>query len=112
MFGSRRDRDEESVVCIACGERLPRGEAREYDKEGDRWNRHGKEFEYLCKDCHSEMCHQPREELESFLLDLEATTAGSSLDSEEFAAAFQREAVDRYGEEEQSDADRDRDRRR
>jgi hypothetical protein len=55
------------VTCIACGEEVPRQRAREYDKEGDRWERRGKDFEYLCKDCHRECCHQPRPELEETL---------------------------------------------
>ena len=66
----RRERPE--VVCIGCGERLPRDDAREYDKHGDRWDRRGKEFEHLCKPCHRDLCHQPRAGLESFLEDLDA----------------------------------------
>jgi hypothetical protein len=59
------------VVCIACGETLPRGDAREYDKYGDRWDREGKAFEYLCKPCHRECCHQPRNGLEELLARVE-----------------------------------------
>ena len=103
MFGSRRDRSGEEVVCIACGDQLPRGDAREYDKEGDRWDRHDKEFEYLCRDCHDSLCHQPRDGLESLLADVEREVDHPT--SEEFAAAFQREVVARATE---SDADRDR----
>jgi hypothetical protein len=71
MFGSRRDQDS-SVTCIACGSSVARTEAREYDKYGDRWERSGKEFEYLCKPCYRQLCHQPRESLEELLVDLGA----------------------------------------
>ncbi|WP_435196812.1 DUF7562 family protein [Natronomonas sp. EA1] len=65
MWGTRGGRDE--VTCIACGEAVPRTDAREYDKEGDRWERHGKEFEYLCKPCFRDTCNQPRGDLEAVL---------------------------------------------
>ena len=65
-----RRREEPTVTCIACGETLARGDAREYDKHGDRWDRREKEFEYLCKPCHRELCHQPRKGLESVLLEV------------------------------------------
>lgn len=103
MFGSRRDRGGEEVVCIACGDRLPRGDAREYDKQGDRWDRHDKEFEYLCSDCHGDLCHQPRDGLEALLADVEGQ--GDHPTSEAFAAAFQREVADRAAE---GETDRDR----
>ena len=67
-----RDRDRRTVDCIACGTSVPRADAREYDKEGDRWERHGKEFEHLCKECYRELCHQPRGGLEDLLADVEA----------------------------------------
>ena len=70
MWRSRPNRDRKSVVCIACGDSVLRSKAREYDKEGDRWDRHGKEFEHLCKGCYRDLCHQPRDELESLLLDV------------------------------------------
>ncbi|CCQ35305.1 small CPxCG-related zinc finger protein [Natronomonas moolapensis 8.8.11] len=69
MWGRR---DPKEVTCIACGASLDRPDAREYDKEGDRWERREKEFEYLCKPCHRELCHQPRRGLESLLADIEA----------------------------------------
>lgn len=69
MFGSRQDREE--VVCIACGDALTRGDAREYDKEGNRWNRQNKRFEYLCKACYRELDHQPRADLEETLVAVE-----------------------------------------
>lgn len=72
MWRSRTDRDRTTVVCIACGTSLLRSNAREYDKEGNRWDRHGKEFEHLCRECHDALCHQPRAELESLLLSIES----------------------------------------
>jgi hypothetical protein len=65
MFG---DGDDGSVTCIACGAELPRSAAREYDKEGDRWDREDKSFEYLCKPCDRDRCHQPRRGLEDALV--------------------------------------------
>jgi len=67
----RNDSDQQ-VTCIACGETLDREDAREYDKHGDRWNREGKTFEYLCKPCHRECCHQNRNGLEETLVAAEA----------------------------------------
>ncbi|WP_394739113.1 DUF7562 family protein [Natronococcus roseus] len=65
-----RNRDP-SVVCPACGSEVPRSSAREYDKYGDRWERENKRFEYLCKPCYGDLCHLPREGLESLLVELE-----------------------------------------
>lgn len=62
-------REDKEVTCIACGETLLRRETREYDKYGDRYDRDGKSFEYLCKPCYREYSHQPREGLESMLID-------------------------------------------
>ena len=73
MWRSRNNRDRTTVVCIACGTSLPRSDAREYDKLGNRWERHGKSFEHLCKECYRELCHQPRDGLESLLIDVERT---------------------------------------
>lgn len=84
MFGSRTGREE--VTCVACGATLTRADAREYDKHGDRWERHEKEFEHLCKPCHRGLCHQPRAELEGLLAE-----AGAG---EQSRAAF----LARYGE--------------
>ncbi|AGB34046.1 hypothetical protein Natpe_4348 (plasmid) [Natrinema pellirubrum DSM 15624] len=58
----------QQVTCIACGETVAREDAREYDKYGDRWSREGKEFEYLCKPCHQDCCHQNRDGLEETLM--------------------------------------------
>ena len=64
-------RDDDAVTCIACGEAVPRSSAREYDKQGDRWTRGDKEFEHLCKPCHQALCHQPRDELEALLSEID-----------------------------------------
>lgn len=78
MWRSRSNPDRKTVVCIACGTSLLRNDAREYDKEGDRWERRGKQFEYLCKECYRELTHQPRGGLED-LLD-EVQSPGQSRD--------------------------------
>ena len=62
----------ETVTCIACGTSVDRDEAREYDKYGDRWDRDGKEFEYLCKPCDGELCRHERDELEDLLVEIDA----------------------------------------
>ncbi|WP_394338274.1 MULTISPECIES: hypothetical protein [unclassified Halorubrum] len=74
----------QEVTCIACGATLDREDAREYDKHGDRWSREGKEFEYLCKPCDRECCHQTRDGLEEALL---AAGAGR-VDRETFLRRF------------------------
>jgi hypothetical protein len=84
MWRSRRSRDRRTVTCIACGDSLPREDAREYDKEGDRWDRRDKEFEYLCTDCDDELCHQPRDGLESLVCSIEA----DGLSREEFLGRY------------------------
>jgi hypothetical protein len=84
MWGSRRNRDRRTVTCIACGDSLLREDAREYDKEGNRWNRRDKEFEYLCTDCDDELCHQPRDGLESLVCAIEA----DGLSREEFLGRY------------------------
>jgi len=63
---------DEEITCIACGDSVGRESAREYDKHGDRWKREDKEFEFLCKPCHSDLCHQPRMELEETLVSANA----------------------------------------
>jgi hypothetical protein len=94
MFGSRSSRGE-SVTCIACGESIPRSEAREYDKHGDRWDRRNKTFEHLCKACFAELCQQPRDGLETTL---DAAGAGE---------ADQKTFLRRFRELSESDARRD-----
>jgi hypothetical protein len=80
MLGSRDD----TVSCVACGETVDRVDAREYDKHGDRWEREGKDFEYLCKPCFRELTKLGRDGLEDAL---EAAGAGR-VDDEEFLARF------------------------
>ncbi|MFH5797572.1 hypothetical protein [Haladaptatus sp. CMAA 1911] len=93
MWGSRRNREKKSVICIACGDAVRRSAAREYDKEGNRWERNGKTFEHLCKACHRELCHQPRDELEGLLVDIDA----GSVEQMEFLARYETAVKDRYG---------------
>ncbi|MCU4751605.1 hypothetical protein OB919_06370 [Halobacteria archaeon AArc-curdl1] len=62
----------EMVTCIACGNRLSRADLREYDKYGNRWDREGKSFEYLCKPCDRDRCRADRAGLEDQLIALEA----------------------------------------
>jgi hypothetical protein len=83
MFGGRHERDS-AKTCPACGASLQRAAAREYDKHGDRWERTEKEFEYLCKPCHRELCHQPRRGLEATLVECGA----GECDRETFLARF------------------------
>ncbi len=61
------DRVDPRVTCIACGSEVAREEAREYDKHGDRWDREGKTFEFLCKHCFRDLVKQPRDGLETEL---------------------------------------------
>ena len=93
MWGSRTNGDGEQVECLACGSEVSRSDAREYDKHGDRWDRNGKTFEYLCKACHTGLCHQPRDELEDLLCTIDA----GSLDQVEFLAQYDAGVVERYG---------------
>lgn len=80
MLGAGNDR----VTCIACGEHLPREDAREYDKYGDRWTREGKAFEYLCKPCFRDLTKHSRDGLEDVLDDI----SGTGLSQEAFVQAF------------------------
>ena len=77
-------RTNRTVSCIACGETLPREEAREYDKRGDRWHRDGKRFEYLCKTCFGDLSKERRDGLEAALVSIDA----GRLDRETFFEAF------------------------
>ena len=95
MWGSRRNRGAKRITCIACGADVRRSAAREYDKHGDRWERRGKEFEHLCKGCHRDLCHQPRDELEALLVELHAETGRCS--QETFLAQYQQLIEERYG---------------
>jgi len=84
-----------TVVCIACGESVPRSAAREYDKTGDRWERHDKRFEHLCKACFRELSHQPRSGLESLLVAIE----DDGLSETEFLSRYLDRADDEAVEE-------------
>jgi len=64
-----RSRSNGDVTCIACGTEVARSDAREYDRYGDRWGKRDRDFEFLCKPCYRECCHQPREGLEDVLVD-------------------------------------------
>ncbi|WP_299331103.1 DUF7562 family protein [Haloplanus sp.] len=92
--GSDGDGDGETVVCIACGTSLCRSDAREYDKEGDRWSRRGKEFEHLCKSCYRNLCHQPRDELEALLVDV---AGDEGLSQGAFLERYYGAVEERYG---------------
>ncbi|MFD1511750.1 DUF7562 family protein [Halomarina rubra] len=93
MWGWRK-RGSDRVDCVACGTTVDRPSAREYDKEGDRWSRSGKEFEYVCKACHRDLCHQPRAELEALLVDI---ARHGRLNQEEFLRRYEEQVVERYG---------------
>lgn len=78
-----------SVTCIACGTELDRSDAREYDKEGDRWERTEKEFEYLCKPCHRELSKADRADLEARLTALGAGDVPRATFLERYLAALE-----------------------
>jgi hypothetical protein len=84
MWGSPDRSRGQEVTCIACGETVSRSNAREYDKYGNRWDRRDKQFEYLCKPCDRERCHQSRGGLETLLEDVEAESDGT----DSFVATF------------------------
>jgi hypothetical protein len=95
--GNRWGRGSESeVVCIACGAEVPRSGAREYDRNGDRWNRDGKRLEYLCKPCHRECCQQPREGLEATLVEAAAGCVEDEVFFERYYDIVGRELPTRY----------------
>lgn len=81
------------VICPACGREIQRCEAREYDRHGNRWERTGKTFEYLCKPCHREISHLPREDLEDTLCSI----GGPKQSPEAFVGAYYRELRSRQG---------------
>lgn len=100
MWRSRTNRDRKTVVCIACGSSVLRSEAREYDKEGNRWDRRNKEFEHLCKSCHNALCHQPRDDLESLIVDIEEEGVARN----EFLRRYMDAVNERYGSTEESES--------
>ena len=73
-----------TVTCIACGRELPREDAREYDKYGDRWSRDGKSFEFLCKPCFRDLTKVRRADLEADL----AVAGAGQVDDAEFLARY------------------------
>lgn len=81
------------VTCPACGDEIDRREAREYDKDGDRWERRGKRFEYLCRPCHEGLTHQPRGDLEATLVEINA----GKCDRETFLRRYQEAIEGRRG---------------
>ncbi|WP_049921579.1 DUF7562 family protein [Halopiger djelfimassiliensis] len=83
----------ETVTCLACGDQVPRSMAREYDKYGDRWDREDKAFEHLCKSCHGDLCHHPRDELEELLVELDAGETGQDA----FLYGYLSTVEERYG---------------
>ena len=100
MWRSRTNRDRKTVICIACGTSVLRSEAREYDKEGNRWDRHGKEFEHLCKECFRDLCHQPRDDLESLLEEVER----DGLTQNEFLSRYLGAVEERYDSAEERES--------
>ena len=87
----RHEETNESVRCIACDVVSPREDMREYDRYGNRWDRAGKTFEYLCKPCHTVESHQPRRGLEDLL-----GSIGQQPSTNAFIAAYYRRvAADR-----------------
>jgi len=104
-----RSRSSGEVTCIACGTDVARSEAREYDRYGDRWGKRDREFEYLCKPCHRECCHQPRKSLEETL-----TRAGAGeTDRDTFLAQFHEAVADGdVGADAADGQERERDRER
>lgn len=85
------------VVCPACGHRVDRDDAREYDRHGDRWDREEKSFEYLCRPCHDALCHQQRDELEALLCEVGA----GEVDREQFLRTYASAVERRYGRPEE-----------
>ncbi|MFB6068802.1 MAG: hypothetical protein ABEJ90_02630 [Halobacterium sp.] len=83
--------NDESVSCIACGAELPRSDAREYDKHGERWDRDGKDFEYLCKPCFRDLTKHSRDGLEDALEDAGAGRVDDAEFVERFLAATREE---------------------
>jgi len=100
MWSSRTSQERTTVVCIACGTSVLRTEAREYDKEGDRWDRQDKEFEHLCKECYRGLCHQPRDELESLIVEVEREDQPRA----EFLSRYYGAVEERYGSAEESES--------
>jgi uncharacterized protein YlaI len=92
-----RDAPDRRVVCPACGGRVARKDAREYDKQGDRWDRAEKSFEYLCRPCHDGLSLQARDGLEALLCEAGAgeVDRGRFLERFEALSADRSESVER-----------------
>lgn len=86
-----------NVVCPACGRRVAREDAREYDRHGDRFDRSEKSFEYLCLPCHETLCHQGRDELEALLCEIDA----GETERDRFLTRYARAVERRYGRPEE-----------
>ena len=93
MWFTHRGRNGRTVTCIACDAVVARSDAREYDRFGDRWDRLGKEFEYLCKACHRDCCHYPRDDLEAVLVEAGA----GERPQDEFLSGYWTTVEERYG---------------
>lgn len=103
MWGPRKQ-GQRSVTCIACGTGVDRSDAREYDRYGDRWDRDGKTFEHLCKACYRDLCHQPRDELEGLLVEIDA----GEHPQEEFLSWYCALVEERYGSADAEERERER----
>ncbi|MEF8782993.1 MAG: hypothetical protein V5A39_05650 [Haloarculaceae archaeon] len=87
------------VTCIACGVEISRSKAREYDKHGDRWERREKDFEFLCKPCYRECCHQPRQGLEADLVSADAGTVDRETFLDQYHDVVNGESAEEHGRE-------------
>jgi hypothetical protein len=103
-----RSRSSTEVTCIACGTELARSDAREYDRYGDRWGRRDRDFEYLCKPCYRECCHQPRDGLEETL----ARAGAGETDRDTFLTQFHDAVGNKESETTDPEHEYDRERER
>ncbi len=101
MWGPR-NKGQQTVTCTACGTAVGKSDAREYDKYGDRWDRKGKTFEHLCKECYRGLCHQPRGELEGLLVEIDA----GEHPQEDFLSWYCALVEERYGSPEERERER------
>jgi hypothetical protein len=92
MHGVNPPTTDEDVVCIACGDTVSRSISREYDRYGDRWDRDGKRFEYLCKPCDKQRCNHARDGLEELLVAANAGETGKKKFLRNFAELVERDA--------------------
>lgn len=87
----------EAVTCPACGQTLPREDAREYDKFGDNFDHEAKPVEYFCQDCYEELSFQDRTGLEELLIEIGAGDTTDATFLRELATASE----DRDGSKEE-----------